>query len=335
MPYILVLNTNSCIVFKLLKTQAVKKLSEGVKEMNKHFFKAVLLSFTLIFATVGHVDAARLGGGKSIGKAPSAPMQKQATPAQKPVQQAQPAAPAAAPQAPAPSRFGGMGGILGGLAAGLGIGYLLSHFGLGEAASSLITGLLIAMLAGFVIMFVIRRLLPAMSGAGQNANVPSSGMQRTSVEQAPRQEPAFTPAANAFAGVAAEPEAFQSTLPPGFDERSFLENAKQYFVSLQKAWDQGDLAALREFTTPEMFATIQQDLAGRIDSANQTDVVTINARLLGVETADGHYFCSVQFGGMIREQQGAPASDFSEIWNLSKPVEGPGGWVLAGISQLV
>ncbi len=302
--------------------------------MNKHFFKAVLLSLTLVFASVGHVDAARLGNGKSVGKAPSVPMQKQAAPAQKPAQQAQPAAPAPAPQAPAPSRFGGMGGLLGGLAAGLGIGYLLSHFGLGEAASSMITGLLIAVLAGFAIMFVIRKMLPAMSGAGNNANVPT-GMQRTSVQQTPRQEPAFTPAANAFGGVSAEPESFQSTLPPGFDERSFLENAKQYFATLQKAWDDGDLASLREFTTPEMFATIQQDLAGRTDSANQTDVVTINALLIGIETADAHYYCSVQFSGMIREQPGAPASDFSEIWNLSKPVEGPGGWVLAGISQLV
>jgi predicted lipid-binding transport protein (Tim44 family) len=302
--------------------------------MNKNFLKAILLSLTLIFVTVGHVDAARLGGGKSIGRAPSAPMQRQAAPAQKPVQQAQPTAPAPAPQAPAPSRFGGMGGILGGLAAGLGIGYLLSHFGLGEAASSLITGLLIAMLAGFAIMFVIRRLLPAMSGAGQNSNISSQGMQRNSVEM-PRQEPAFTPAANAFGGLSNGPAAFESTLPPGFDQQTFLENAKQYFVTLQKAWDQGDLAALREFTTPEMFATIQQDLAGRTDGSNQTDVVTINAQLLGIETADGHYFCSVQFSGMIREQQGAPASDFSEIWNLSKPVEGPGGWVLAGISQLV
>ena len=303
--------------------------------MNKHFFKATLLSLTLIFATVGHVDAARLGGGKSVGRAPSAPIQKQAAPVQKPAQQAQPAAPAPAPQAPAPSRFGGMGGILGGLAAGLGIGYLLSHFGLCEAASSLITGLLIAVLAGFAIMFVMRKLMPKMSSAGQSPNLSSNGMQRTGLDQTPRQEPAFTPAANAFGGVSAEPEPFQSTLPPGFDQQTFLENAKQYFATLQKAWDQGDLASLREFTTPEMFATIQQDLAGRTDASNQTDVVTINAQLLGIETADGHYFCSVQFSGMIREQQGAPASDFSEIWNLSKPVEGPGGWVLAGITQLV
>jgi len=301
--------------------------------MNKHFFKAVLLSLTLMFASVAHVDAARLGGGKSIGRAPSAPMQKQATPVQKPAQQAQPTAPAPTPQA-APSRFGGMGGLLGGLAAGLGIGYLLSHFGLGEAASSMITGLLIALLVGFAIMFVIRRLLPAMSSASSNASAPT-GLQRTSIEQAPRQEPAFTPAANAFGGMSTEPQPFQSTLPPGFDERAFLENAKQYFATLQKAWDQGDLVSLREFTTPDMFATIQQDLAGRTDTTNQTDVVTINAQLIGIETADAHYFCSIQFSGMIREQVGAPASDFSEIWNLSKPVEGPGGWVLAGISQLV
>ena len=303
--------------------------------MNKHFFKAVLLSVSLIFATVGHADAARLGGGKSIGKAPSAPMQKQAAPAQKPTQQAQPATPAAAPQAPAPSRFGGMGGILGGLAAGLGIGYLLSHFGLGEAASSLITGLLIAVLAGFVIMFVMRRMMPALSGANKGPQVTSQGMQRSNLDQTPRQEPGFAPAANAFGGVSSETAPFQSTLPPGFDEYAFLDNAKQYFSTLQKAWDQGDLPALREYTTPEMFATIEQDLAGRADSSNQTDVVTLNAQLLGIETADNTYYCSVQFTGMIREQAGAQPNNFSEIWNLSKPVSGPGGWVLAGISQLV
>jgi predicted lipid-binding transport protein (Tim44 family) len=301
--------------------------------MNKHFFKAVLLSVSLIFATVGHANAARLGGGKSMGKAPSAPMQKQAAPVQKPAQQAQPATPATAPKAP--SRFGGMGGILGGLAAGLGIGYLLSHFGLGEGAASLITGLLIAALAGFAIMFVLRRMMPALSGANKGPQMASQGMQRANMDQVPRQEPAFTPAANAFGGISSEPAPFQSTLPPGFDEYAFLDNAKQYFSTLQKAWDQGDLSALREYTTPEMFATIQQDLSGRTDGANQTDVVTLNAQLLGIETADNTYFCSVQFTGMIREQAGAQANNFSEIWNLSKPVSGPGGWVLAGISQLV
>lgn len=299
--------------------------------MNKHFFKAVLVSASLIFASIGHADAKRLGGARSFGKAPSAPMQKQAAPVQKPAQPAAAPAPAAAKPA-TPNRFGG---ILGGLAAGLGIGYLLSHFGLGEAAASMVTGLLIALLVGFAIMFVMRRMLPALSGAGKGNPMAQAGMQRANLDQNQRQEPAFTPAANAFGGIAAEPAPFQSTLPPGFDEYAFLDNAKQYFVSLQKAWDQGDMAALREYTTPEMFNTIEQDLSGRADSTNQTDVVTLNAQLLGIETADNTYYCSVQFSGMIREQVGAQANNFSEIWNLSKPVSGPGGWVLAGIQQLV
>jgi predicted lipid-binding transport protein (Tim44 family) len=303
--------------------------------MKRHFFKSVLISMALVFASVSTVDAARLGGGRSFGRAPSAPIQKQAAPVQKPAQPAQAQPAPVAPQAPAPSRFGGMGGILGGLAAGLGIGYLLSHFGLGEAASSFISGLLIAMLAGFVIMFLIRKILPALSGAGHNSTVSPSAVPRSNLDQIPRQEPGFAPAANAYSGVGEASEKFESTIPAGFDERTFLENAKQYFVNLQKAWDLGDLAALSEFTTPEMFATIQQDLAGRSDSTNQTDVLSIDAKLLGIETSEAHYFCSVQFSGMIREQPGAPASHFSEIWNLSKPVNGPGGWVLAGISQLV
>jgi len=304
--------------------------------MNKHFYKAVFLSLCLLFALVGQVDAARLGGGRSFGQAPSAPMQRQAVPAQRPVQQAQPSAPAQSPPVPAPSRFGGMGGIFGGLAAGLGIGYLLSHFGMGEGASSLITGLLIAALAGFAIMFAIRKLLPALSGNSQSLNTPTQGIQRSAIESSLGQGgPAFTPVANAFGSSGVAPEPFKSTLPPGFDEHAFLENAKQYFVSIQKAWDQGDLAALREFTTPEMFATIQQDLAGRTNGANQTDVVAINAQLIGIETTGSLYYSSVQFSGMISEQTGSPASPFSEIWNLSKPVEGPGGWVLAGIQQLV
>jgi predicted lipid-binding transport protein (Tim44 family) len=37
---------------------------------------------------------------------------------------------------------------------------------------------------------------------------------------------------------------------------------------------------------------------------------------------------------MISEEAGAPAAPFAEVWNLSKPVSGDGGWALAGIQQL-
>ena len=306
--------------------------------MNKNAIKAIVLTVALTFSSVGYVDAKRLGNGKTTGQ--SAPVQKQAQPAQaqKPAQQAQPAAPAAGNAAAAAPKRPGFGGMLGGLAAGLGIAYLLSHFGLGEAAASFFTGLLIALAVGLLLLFILKRFMPSMSGAGRTspAAAANNGMQRTAYEHGnARNEPGFVPVAASFGGAAAVVPEVAKSLPPGFDEYAFLDNAKHYFVKLQKAWDDGDLDSLREFATPEMFNNLTQDLNARAEASNQTDVVTLNAELLGVETGQDNYLASIQFTGMIREQAGAPAEPFTEIWNLSKPIHGSGGWVLAGIQQLV
>jgi predicted lipid-binding transport protein (Tim44 family) len=37
---------------------------------------------------------------------------------------------------------------------------------------------------------------------------------------------------------------------------------------------------------------------------------------------------------MIKEDPKAPAEAFAEVWNLSKRLNGQGGWALAGIQQL-
>lgn len=304
--------------------------------MKSIFLKVSIFTIALTFLSVAHistVDAKRLGNGNNAGRSSSAPMQKQAQPPaqQKAAPQAQQAA---APQAAAPAaaKRSGLGGMLGGLAAGLGIAYLLSHFGLGEVASSFLTGLLLAVVVGFALLFIVRRFMPASAKNVPNPVAVPTGMQRSA-----HQEPSFSPSAVQHFGsqspVFEERPAYQ--LPEGFDQIAFLANAKHYFTRLQKAWDAGDLEALREFTTPEMFASLQRDLQGRAEGTNQTDVVTLNAELIGVETDANTYLCSVQFSGMIREQAEAPAEPFTEIWNLSKPVNGPGGWVLAGIQQLV
>jgi predicted lipid-binding transport protein (Tim44 family) len=305
--------------------------------MNKNVIKAVVLTVALTFSSIGYVDAKRMGSGKNIGQ--SAPVKKQAQPAQaqKPAQQAQPAAPAAGNAAAAAPKRSGFGGMLGGLAAGLGIAYLLSHFGLGEAAASMFTGILIALAVGLLLFFIVKRFMPSMSGAGRASPAPAgNGMQRTAYEQGNTpNEPGFVPVAASFGGAAAVVPDAAKSLPEGFDEYAFLDNAKHYFVKLQKAWDDGDLNSLREFATPEMFSNLTQDLNARADASNQTDVVSLNAELLGVETGQDNYLASIQFTGMIREQAGAQAESFTEIWNLSKPIHGSGGWVLAGIQQLV
>ena len=309
--------------------------------MKSIFLKSSVFALSFAFLSVGHiavVDAKRLGGGSNVGRSANAPVQKQAQPTaqQKPAQQAQQPAATTPPQAAAPAavKRSGLGGMLGGLAAGLGIAYLLSHFGLGEAAASFMTGLLLAVLVGFALLFVLRRFMPAGAKNTPSSVPASNGMQKTAV-----QEPVFAPSHPVNAGfgspspVIEEAPAYQ--LPEGFDQIAFLANAKHYFTRLQKAWDAGDLEALREFTTPEMFASLQRDLQGRAEGVNHTDVVTLNAELLGVETDANTYLCSVEFSGLIREQAEGPAEPFREVWNLSKPVNGPGGWVLAGIQQLV
>jgi len=123
-------------------------------------------------------------------------------------------------------------------------------------------------------------------------------------------------------------------IPADFDAAGFLRHAKTHFIRLQAAWDKADINDIREFTTPEMFAELKMQLQERGASSNNTDVVSLNADLLGLETVGSDYFASVKFSGMIKESDQAPAEPFAEGWNLTKPVSGQGGWALAGIQQL-
>jgi predicted lipid-binding transport protein (Tim44 family) len=113
-----------------------------------------------------------------------------------------------------------------------------------------------------------------------------------------------------------------------------LRHSKTYFLRLQAAWDKADSNDIREFTTPEMFAELRMQLQERGAADNHTDVVTLDAELLGIETADTEYLASVKFTGMIKEDGAAVAAPFAEVWNLSKPSAGQGGWILAGIEQV-
>jgi predicted lipid-binding transport protein (Tim44 family) len=62
--------------------------------------------------------------------------------------------------------------------------------------------------------------------------------------------------------------------------------------------------------------------------------VQLNAELLAVEDRVDEYLASVRFSGLIRENVGAAAEPFTEIWNLTKNVKSGEGWLLAGIQQV-
>ena len=107
-------------------------------------FVVSLIAFGLGALTLADdAQAARLGGGRSLGaqRQITAPP-KQATPPSQPQ-------PASAPQ---PAGSGRWLGPLAGLAAGLGLGWLFAQGGLG----SVVGVLLLALLAGAVVMVLMR-----------------------------------------------------------------------------------------------------------------------------------------------------------------------------------
>jgi predicted lipid-binding transport protein (Tim44 family) len=252
----------------------------------------------------------RLGGGRNIGAQRQAVTpQKQAT---APQQNAQ--------QAPAQNRWLGP---LAGLAAGLGLGWLFGQGGL----SAVLGVLLLALGAGFILMLLLRALAHShterqpmqYAGAGDHTLASPPSAQGLFAAEGPQPIGRNQVAPN---------------IPAGFDVPEFLGQAKQNFVALQEANDRGDLDALREVTTEEMFGELKGEVLARGGERQQTDVVSLNAALLEVATEGATHWASVRFFGTIREDVREIPASFEEVWHLQKPVDGSSGWLLAGIQQV-
>lgn len=279
--------------------------------------KTFLISLFAVFLTFGFVvqdaEARRMGGSKSVGMQRSAPAKQDAAPASQPTQSATAAKPGTtSPAAAAPKRNSWMG-PLAGLAAGLGLAALFSHLGMGEEMASLLMMGLFAMAAFMLIRFLMRR------------NAPAPAMQYAGMPPATARAPESLPFERAA------PAASASAFPPGFDAAAFAREAKLNFIRLQAAFDAGNLDDLRAFTTPEVFAEIRMQIAER-DGAQTTDVESIDAEVLEAVDEANQHVVSVRFTGMIREDD-RPAAPFTEIWHLTRPINGAGGWVIAGIQQ--
>jgi predicted lipid-binding transport protein (Tim44 family) len=282
-------------------------------------------------------DARRLGGGRTFGKQSSSVTQQQAASPSKqtasPTNQPAGQPPASAP-APQPTGNRWLGPIAG-LAAGLGIAALLSHFGLGGAfadglGSILVIGLLL--MAGVFIWRMLRRGT-AMPTSSVRPMEPAYATPAPQASDSNREVSVLgTPLSGSTAAPA--PAVVPWGVPADFDVAGFLRNAKVHFIRMQAASDEGNLADIREFTTPEAFAEIKMQLDEDKGAVHKTDVVNLDAVLLGIETGPTDYLASVRFSGSIREDNQSDAAPFEEVWNLSKPVAGRDGWLLAGIQQL-
>ena len=295
----------------------------------------------------------RLGGGRNFGRQSPTVQQRQAQPPQAPPQSSQqaatPAQPAtagapAAGAATAAKAASPWKGALMGLAAGLGLAALASWLGFGDTLATIMLFALVGLAIFMVLGFFLRRASgarPAYEGAGGASYSPSPSPSPPSrrVEPQPlRRETVQTPEAvrpgsamDEFTRGAA-PKAEQAWgVPAGFDTEGFLAHAKIHFGKLQAAWDAGDVDALSEFMTNEMFTSITHELRARA-GASKTEIVALDARLLGIESSTAEHLASVRFTGSLRVDGALEPVD--EAWNLVKPVDGKTGWLLAGIQQM-
>ncbi len=322
---------------------------------------SALFVLALVFAQP-EAQAKRMGGGKSLGQQSSNVTQRGATPPAAPgaptqnaAAPAKPATPAAAPQAAPKKPWGAM---LGGLAAGLGLAWLAHSLGMGEGFAQF----LLLMLAALVVFAVVRMVLRGRKGPAPQAGAPFAFQGASASPQAAATPRDYSPA-NVGNDASARPwerssMAFDAQrqagagpvigsalggsqnwgVPEGFDVAGFTEAARRNFITLQAAWDKADVATLRSMMTDAMLDEIRSQLAEReaqgAGQPNQTDVVMLEAQLLGIEDVGNAYMASVEFSGLIREEPSAGPSPFREVWNMTKPKEGRSGWLVAGVQAL-
>ncbi len=250
--------------------------------------------------------------------------------------------------------------MLGGLAAGLGLAWLAHSLGFGEAFGQVLMLILFALLAMAVIGWIMRSRKPAQpgQGAGPFAFQGATGGPAVSEPRPYRPENVgndasarpwersnampFEASSQGSTGGSMIGSALMGSqtwgIPAGFDVEGFLKAAKANFITLQAAWDKSDITSLRAMMTDEMLGEIRTQLAEREahtgGPANHTDVVMIEAKLLGIEDIGSDYMASVEFSGMIREEPSAGPSPFREVWNMTKPKSGSSGWLVAGVQAL-
>ena len=125
-----------------------------------------------------------------------------------------------------------------------------------------------------------------------------------------------------------------SSIPADFDTATFERNAKVNFIRLQAANDAGHLDDIRSFTTPQMFAELKMDLNDRAGEAQKYEENQIEAIVVDVETQPDGYVVSVRFTGTMHDTVSNTTDGFDEVWHLTKPRQGDGGWLLSGIQQM-
>ncbi|MBC3951413.1 MULTISPECIES: Tim44 domain-containing protein [Pseudomonas] len=272
---------------------------------------ALCIGLTMSF----EANAARFGGGKSMGSAPSH-QSRQATPT----------TPAAAPTAagrPAASGASRWLGPLAGIAAG---GLLASMFmGDGFQGMQIFDILIMAVIAFLIFRFIAARRRKQQGEQMATAAGPMT-YQRENAQQ---------PAQNSIFGGSGAASAAAPVInaPAWFNETRFIEAARSHFQSLQQHWDANEMDKIEEFVTPQMLQFLKKERADLGDAFQSTYIDNLTVQLDGLDDRADKTIATLTFSGVSKSSRFDQGEVFSESWNMERAQGDNQPWLVAGIRQ--
>jgi len=299
-----------------------------------HLFAVVCMSLIFVAGTMSEAHAKRMGGGSSFGskfshnqsvsKSTPATPSKTATPAQQRNQEMKQQY----------ASKGGMMGILGGLA----LGGLLGALFFGGAFEGInFMDILLFGLIAFILYKLFKSRAPRpQTAAGTPAEVPAQpdyqpAQQRGSVADSFGSAPT-QPVSQQQSFTGQTLDDLRGEINREFDKPAFIEGAKTCYARLQQAWDEGDLADLRQFTTDHVFGELQDQIRQR-EHNSETRINALSAELLSVKQLGQSMEASVLFAAQL-EENGTP-TEVTEVWHFIRPSSSQQPtWFLDGIQQV-
>ncbi|CAI8921488.1 Tim44 domain-containing protein [Pseudomonas sp. IT-P291] len=269
--------------------------------------------------------AKRFGGGKSAGAAPTHQTSQMAPSSPGMGGAAATATAGAAGAAGAAAKVGGASRWLGPLA-GIAAGGLLASMFMGDGFQGM---QIFDILIMAVIAFLVFRFIAARRRKQQEQYAPAghAPMQREVFEQ--------KPAGGSIFGGSAAPVAARPVInaPAWFNERNFVEAARNHFQSLQQHWDANEMDKIAEFVTPQMLEFLKRERADLGDGFQSTYIDDLNVQLDGVDDRADKTIATLTFTGVSKTSRFDQGEVFSESWNMERAQGENQPWLVAGIRQ--
>jgi len=293
---------------------------------------SLFIGLAMSFSTISDAEAKRLGGGKSFGSKifQNKPAKRTSSADKTSKAQTQNAA-----RKQALSKKGGMMGLLGGLM----IGGLLGALFFGGAFENI--NFMDILLFGVIAFLVFKifaggrsRQHPQTANGAPYGEPEKTPQTRQSTSQYNNEDATFGDE-EVHANLS-ENRLKTGKIPRNFKQKDFLNGAENVYKLLQKAWDNGDLADLRQFCTDSVFAELQDQIHARTNDS-KTEIITLKSALVNVETFNNSTEATVVFTAELKEHENEnnEIEKIQEAWYFVRPDNRKEhNWLLDAIQQL-